>query len=88
MVDMHETAVGFEPVDAAVEGADPDRAVRVFNDRTDVVAGYRRQVARLVAPMREGLAVGFEAVQSRRFAAAPQPAIAIDEQRGHVVGRD
>ena len=81
VIEVHETAVSLDAVESAKIGADPDRAGLILGECPDVVVAERLQIVGDVAPVLEMQSVGFEAVETRSFAAAPDAAFAIDQER-------
>ena len=85
VVDMQETAVRLQAIEATEIGTDPDPAGSIFGKRKQIVAAEGADFVGLMPPMREALAVRFESVEARCLAAAPEIAGAVDQQRRDIV---
>ena len=85
---MRETAIGFDAIESAEIGADPDRSGRILRERPHIVVAECLQIVGDVTPVLEMQSVGFETIEARRFAAAPDASFAIDQQRSDVVAAD
>ena len=71
-------------VHAAHARADPEHAAAVLGQREDVVVGEARGIARVLAVVGEGAALGIEEVEAAA-GADPEAAARVLEERAHVV---